>query len=427
MDPTEVKALQDRITALETEPLTVEQRKSLKYIAEKFSTMETEHVAMKKALEAERPDGSVSVNPGQKYPYKSIIKFGGQWDLSGLGEQLHDIMQVAKGLGTPNRLAEAQTIAAKAIKAALGANESVPSEGGFLVQHDNAGWLAERTFNDAVIAPKCQQAQVGPNANGVRFNDWDETSRVDGSHYGGFVAYWAGEAASLTASAPKLREVDVQLQKLTGLYYATQEEEEDAVALASRIAVAFPKVMRWKVDNAILRGTGGSQPTGVIGHGSTVSVTRNSTSHIVAQDIETMWSRLLASLLPGAEWYINQDCYPDLFQLSHVVGTGGVPVWMQPGGLSNAPYGALLGKKINPIEQCSSLGTVGDIIFANWEEYIFAQKGGIAQASSIHVQFLTAQNVYRWLWRLNGRPSRSTYLTPANGSNYLSSIITLAT
>jgi hypothetical protein len=42
------------------------------------------------------------------------------------------------------------------------------------------------------------------------------------------------------------------------------------------------------------------------------------------------------------------------------VGVGGVPVFVPPGGCLGA-YGLLLGRPINPIEQCDTLGTVGDI------------------------------------------------------------------
>ena len=387
---------------------------------------------MKAILKAEPPkdnSGGIQVQPGQKYPYKSIQKVGTNYDMTGLGEQLQDIASVAKGHGVPARLVNAQDIAVKSLKA-LGYNEQVPSEGGFLVQHDNAGWLGERAFADSILAPKCQAAPIGAGANGVKFPDWDETSRVDGSHFGGMVAYWGYEAGTVTASTAKLREVDVPLQKLYALYYGTEELVEDATALAGRISIAFPRVMRWKLDNGIVRGRGNGEPIGMLNSAYTVSVSKETgqaAGSIVAENVEKMYARMLAYLLPGAEWYINQDCYPQLFQMAHTVGTGGVPVWIPPGGLSNAPYGSLLGRPVTPLEQCSTVGTVGDIVFANMNDYILAQKGTIQEASSIHVQFLTGQTAFRFMWRVNGQPAYSTALTPANGSNTLSAFVTLAT
>jgi len=401
----------------------------------KLEAIGTQVEAHTKALKAEPPingNGGVNiqVEPSQKLPYKSVTTNGKHVDLTGLGEQLRDIAKAARGEGTSPRLVASQDLARKNIKAALGVNEEVGSEGGFLVQHDNAGWLAERSFSESQLADACQQLTVGAGANGIKLNDWDETSRADGSHYGGMAAYWLNEAGTYTASQPQFRQIDLQLGKLTALYYATDEEMEDAVGLSSRISVAYPRVMRWKIDNALLRGLGGAQPTGIIGHAYTVSVTKETgqaAATIVTANITKMYSRMLGFLRPGAAWYYNQDIEPQLLGLTIDVGTGGAPVFMPPNGLSAAPYGTIFGRPAIPLEQCATLGTVGDIIFANFSDYLLAKKGDVQQASSIHVQFLTGQQVFRFAQRVTGQPAYSTAVTPANGSNTLSAFITLNT
>jgi len=132
--------------------------------------------------------------------------------------------------------------------------------------------------------------------------------------------------------------------------------------------------------------------------------------------------------LPSAEWYINQNTYPQLFQMSHAVGLGGIPVFLPPGGLSVAPYGALFGRPVTPIEQCSTLGTLGDIIFADFRNgYIIAEKGGIQTDVSIHVQFLYDEQIFRFVLRLDGQTVRATPLTPFKGSETLSHFVALAT
>jgi HK97 family phage major capsid protein len=140
-----------------------------------------------------------------------------------------------------------------------------------------------------------------------------------------------------------------------------------------------------------------------------------------------MYARMWARSLPRSEWYINQDCWPQLFQLQHTIGTGGVPVFLPPGGISGAPYGTLLGRPVMPIEQCETLGTVGDIILADFSQYLMIEKGGIDAASSIHVQFLTNQTVFRFVLRTDGQPKRNTALTPFKGTATQSSFVTLAT
>jgi len=140
-----------------------------------------------------------------------------------------------------------------------------------------------------------------------------------------------------------------------------------------------------------------------------------------------MYARCRAKSLANAEWFINQDCWPALFDLAAVVGIGGVPVFLPPGGLSAAPFGMILGRPVTPIEQCETVGTVGDIVLADFSQYLIIEKGGIESASSIHVQFLTDETVFRFILRTDGQPKRNSALTPFKGSNTQSSFVTLAT
>ena len=95
--------------------------------------------------------------------------------------------------------------------------------------------------------------------------------------------------------------------------------------------------------------------------------------------------------------------------------------------MSAAPFGTLLGRPILPLEQCQTVGTVGDIMLADWRQYLIIEKGGIEAASSIHVEFLTDQTVFRFILRMDGQPMRNAALTPFKGTLTQSSFVTLAT
>jgi HK97 family phage major capsid protein len=89
---------------------------------------------------------------------------------------------------------------------------------------------------------------------------------------------------------------------------------------------------------------------------------------------------------------------------------------MPPGGLSDAPYGRLMGLPAIAIEQAATLGDVGDIILANFKDgYILAEKGGIKADVSIHVAFLQDESIFRFVLRLDGQPLRASALTPYKG------------
>ena len=343
-----------------------------------------------------------------------------------LGDQLQAVAAFTRDPYTRNPgVAKLQEI-----QAATGAGEDVASDGGFLVQTDFTSELLRLVHETGVLAGLTDRKPISANANGLKINAVDETSRVDGSRWGGVRAYWAGEAAALTASKPKYRQMELNLQKLTGLYYATDELLMDAVALGAFIQDAFAEEFGFKVDDAIIRGSGAGQPLGILGHAGTLDIgkeTGQDATTVLAENTEKMYARMWPPSVPRAEWFINQDVWTQLFQLSHVIGTGGVPMFMLPGGLINAPFGSLLGRPVMPIEQCETLGTSGDIIFADLSQYLMIEKGGIEAASSIHVQFLTDETTFRFILRLDGQPKRNAALTPYKGTNTLSSFITLAT
>ena len=109
------------------------------------------------------------------------------------------------------------------------------------------------------------------------------------------------------------------------------------------------------------------------------------------------------------------------------VGTGGMPVYLPANGISGAPFGTLLGRPIVPIEYCATLGTVGDVILADLSQYVMIEKGGLQAETSIHVQFLTDETAYRFVYRVDGQPAWKDALTPFKGNSTLSPFVALAT
>jgi HK97 family phage major capsid protein len=359
---------------------------------------------------ASRP--KVEVGP----PNESKEKF------ASLGQQLSAIMHSARPGGrTDPRLFTA---------AATGLGETVSSDGGFLVQSDFSNELLKNVFQTGVLASRCRRISISGNSNSIKINGIDETSRAS-TRSGGILGYWKDEAAAITASKPKFRQIQLNLNKLVGLCYATDELLADASALEGVIRDGFQSEFGFKIDDAIINGTGSGQPLGILNGGSLVSVSKETgqtASTVLAENVIKMYSRMFAQSRQNAVWLINQDIEPQLFTMSLAVGTGGVPIYMPAGGLSGQPYGTLFGRPVIAIEQCQTLGTVGDIYFADLGGgYILADKGGVQSDSSIHVQFLYDEQVFRFIMRIDGQPVRASALTPYKGSNTQSHFIALST
>ena len=74
-----------------------------------------------------------------------------------------------------------------------------------------------------------------------------------------------------------------------------------------------------------------------------------------------------------------------------------------------------------------TLGTSGDIILADWSQFKLANKGAIEVASSMHVEFVTAQNAWRFIVSYDGQCTWESALTPKNGTGTISPFVALAT
>lgn len=309
-------------------------------------------------------------------------------------------------------------------RAASGLNETTPSDGGFLVQQDFVTELLKRTYETGILASKVKKIPISTNANGMKINAIDEDSRANGSRWGGVQTYWEGEADEITSSKPKFRQMELSLKKLTGLCYATDELLQDAAALEAVIRQAFAEEFGFKIDDAILSGSGEGEPLGILNSGAIVTVAKEAsqTDTITVENLIKMWNRLWSRSRANAVWYINQELEPYLYTLK----IGDKPVYIPAGGLSEKPYGTLFGRPVVPIEQCSAAGEVGDIILADIGQYLLIDKGGIKSASSIHVRFLYDENVFRFIYRVDGKPIWTKPLTPYKGSATVSPFVTLA-
>jgi len=338
-----------------------------------------------------------------------------------LGEQLGAIINAGKPNGH---------VDPRLHNAASGLNETVGSEGGFLVQSDFTTKLYEDLFGNGLIAGQCEKLPISGNSNSIKVNGFDETSRAS-STAGGIVVYHDEEAGEKTASKPKFRKVELSLKKLIGLCYLTDELMMDAPAMETRVSSAFQSAFNFQVQDDIINGSGAGMALGIMNAGCLVSVgaeTGQAAATIVAENIVNMYARRFAAQTANYAWYYNQDIEPQLFLMSTAVGTGGTPIYMPPGGLSVSPYGRIMGLPAYAIEQCATLGTQGDIILANFRDgYLMAEKGGLKQDMSIHVRFVYDESVLRFVLRMDGQPWRASALTPYKGSNTQSHFIVLDT
>ena len=367
---------------------------------------------------AERQQLQIELERG--LPEQKTDRSGNHRGFGSLGEQLIAVQKFANSNG--------QLVDQRLIAAAAGMNETVPSEGGWAVQSDFSNELIANMFQVGEIASRVRRMGIGANSNGLKMLGVEDNDRSTGAISGGILAYWADEAAAVTASKPKFRQINLSLKKLMAIGYATEELLQDAVAMTSVMTSGFTEAITFKSEDSFINGTGAGQPLGILNSAGTVSVAKEAgqaADTITWENIKKMYSRMKASSMGNAIWIVNQECMIQLMGMYQVVGIGGVPVWLPPNGAAGSPFSTLMGRPVIPVEYCAAIGDTGDIMFCDFSKYLAIDKGAPQQASSMHVRFLTDEMTFRVTYRLDGQPLFDKPVTPYKGTATVSSFVKL--
>lgn len=389
---------------------------------EKFDAKHAEITALGEQIK--RAEKAQSLAAGQAHQIDGDETGNDPNRFKNFGDQLQAVYRAASegssGIPIDQRL----------VRAPSGSSEGSPGDGGFLVQTDFAEGIIARAYEMGAVSSRIIRIPISAGSNGVKINGIDETSRANGSRWGGVQLYWQGEADARVGSRPKFRQIELDLKKLTGLWYATDELLQDTTALTAIANQAFSEEFMFAIEDSVYRGTGAGMPLGFLNSPCKITVAKEkgqAAGTIVYENILNMWSRMWARSRTSSIWTINQDCEPQLFALNQVIGTGGVPVYLPPNGISGQSYGTLFGRPVIALEYNEALGTEGDICLCDFSQYLMADKGGVQAASSMHVRFLYDEQVFRFTYRADGEPAWHAALTPYKGTATKSPFITLAT
>ncbi len=397
----------------ETTPLTDEQKKDIDVSLALSASLDGDIARAQALLDAERTAPAVTAtvvkNNEEDRPWAS------------LAEQM---VAIRTGVNNP------RAMDVRLLAAAQGGSEAIDADGGFLIAPEFSAEIIRRTFAAGVVAGDCRQMPMASNR--LVMNGANDASRADGARNGGLQSFWTHEANLYTKSKPTFRQIALQVDKLTVLTYATDEQLDDSGAWQAYVDDVVPDELGFKTDDAIFNGPGvGGGPLGINNSASILAIAKESAqaaATIVAKNIQKMYARMPAYLRAGAKWYVNQDIEDQLWDLTRGSGTAVELLYTPPGLRGNmTSYGVIMGCPVIPIEQAQTLGTQGDITFANFNQYILGRKGGLKQDTSIHVAFLTGEQAFRWQLRVAGESLWDKPVTPKNGTNLQSPFIQLAT
>lgn len=398
---------------------TAEQLQEIEALEQKLDVVEADLKLAQRVIESERTAPAAGDAP--KAADTEPAKY------SSMSEMLKDVVAAARGEVPKKLQANQKWLTASAD----GFGTSIAQDGGFMVQKDFAAMMLTKAFTTGQLLPLVRRMTLTGPSNGVRLAMWDERSRVAGSRFGGLRFNWVGEGALQSPTKGKLRMLEVNAQKVVGGAYLTEEVMQDAGALDAWISEAMIEELVVTLEDAIVNGTGVGQPLGYASGANNALVTQaieagQAANTVVVANLAKMYGRMPAGLRRNAVWLVNQAVFQQLLTLTLGGTAAAFPMFTPPGAIGGPPGAALFGRPVLEVEQASALSAAGDLQFVALSEYLFVDKGGLRQDSSIHVKFLEDEQTLRFVYRAGGAPLWNAPLTPANGSETVSPFVRLA-
>lgn len=383
----------------------IDRRKSIDAMQAKLSTPNQRRVQPDDAPVAD-PNNNTQTPPARANRTPRIEagrEDAGKWGFRSFGEYLMAVKNGSqKGASADPRLM-------RNAPSSYG-SEGVGADGGFAVPPDFRTAIMTKVQGEDSLLSRTDQQQSSSNT--ITF-PVDETTPWQAS--GGIQAYWESEGGQKGQSKPNLGEKTVKLNKLIALVPLTDELLEDAPAMASYVNRKAPEKIAFKLNNAILNGTGVGQPQGILTSAGTIEVAAESgqpADSVVFQNIEKLYHRVTPSARRNGVWLMNPDVEQQLGSIAFPGTSPSTPVYLPPGGLASAPYGVLKGRPIIPTEACPALGDAGDIMFGDLQAYLSVLKtGGIRSDVSIHLFFDYDITAFRFVLRVGGQPWWNSAIT----------------
>lgn len=338
-----------------------------------------------------------------------------------LGEQLKAVYDFRKNHVEDKRLQ-------KVNNAIQGSNESTGADGGFLIQTDFAGTILESAVESSPLLNRLDRYTCSSSANAMRWLGADEKDTSQ-SVFGGVMMNWGSEGQTAAASRPRFKEMKLDLEKMMGFAFVTDEMIEDAAFLTGFLGRAFSLAADRLLVESVIGGDGVGKPLGILNSKALVEVAKTNgqaAGTLTGDNVIKMQARAMPRNRERLVWLMHPDLEEQLPYLAIQSGEAAKFLWNPEGGLGNFDTQRVLNKPVLFEDNCSRVGSKGDVLLVDPYQYILLTKGTVKQDWSIHVEFLTDQNCFRVVFRCNGAPKVNAPLTIKNSSISRSPFVTLA-
>lgn len=279
--------------------------------------------------------------------------------------------------------------------------EGSGSAGGFLVPEEYANNLLQVAASQNQIYSRVQRIPVSRESGSWPALDQYFTPTA-GS---GQTAYAAGVKGTFTAAGQTFTETEPafsmlqwRLAKVGGMTEVENELIEDSpFAIEALLRSLFAVAIAAKNERNILRGSGVSEPLGILNADCAIGISDSTNASFTWTDVSAMYSRF-KGVGGSPVWIIHPSVWPKIMTMAN--GTDNV--WQA--NLGAGPTNVLNGYPILVSEHLPQIGYTGSVVLADLSAYLMFEKAGLSIAFSDQVGFTRDVGVWRFRQRNDGKP-----------------------
>ena len=229
-------------------------------------------------------------------------------------------------------------------------------------------------------------------------------------------------SAPANPTLPAFKQLALTAKKLLAYTQVSSELIDNSpISVENIVTDSFRKAVVSWVDHRIFNGDASADDlTGIIDHGATIKVARETTGKITLLDMAKLWSRLAPQSMSKAAYFINPVALAQL----PLLGNANHLVWVQ-NGVNGGFDLRFAGIPIVPCESMPALGNAGDVVLADMRYYILGLNKDVTVDASPDFAFTSDLTTYRVKVRLDGKPQLTAPIYLQNGTDTVSPFVQL--
>ncbi len=285
---------------------------------------------------------------------------------------------------------------------AAGMNEGVVADGLATVPIEFAQTIIEFAVAQSQLIGRVMRLPMSSNILKI-----PKLAQAAGNYFGGITLKWKDEGEQNDSSKARLEQLTFTANKLTGLFYITEELAMDsAINIANYMTALFTRALMWETERVIIAGSGDGQPLGIVNDPTIAEVARKTAGKVKYDDFVNLDAAI-------------DENFRDLVWLSRKATLASVRLEKDLNGrpIVNEDYASYMGQRNLPptimgyptiaTRNVPVLGKRGDIICCDPSTYILTVRQDISISMSEHVRFEFGEIGYRFVMRMDGKPGIS--------------------